>query len=59
MDPAGTAFHVPLSELRPIAGTGPPPESEAVTSILLVVDLTNASPGHSGALRVMASALSN
>lgn len=59
VDPAGTALHVPLSDLRPIAGAGPTPESGAVTSILLVVDLVNAAPGHSGVLRVTASALSN
>jgi hypothetical protein len=58
VDPAGTALHVPLADLRPIAGAAPVVESSAVTSILLVIDLTNAQPGRSGALRVLSSALS-
>ncbi len=60
VDPAGTAIHAVLADLRPIGeGTGAFPGSAAITSILVVVDLTNAAPGGSGRLRVLRSALSN
>jgi len=59
VDPSGTDLRVPLADLRPIAGAGPAVDSAAVTSILLVIDLTNANPGRSGTLRVGSSALSN
>jgi hypothetical protein len=60
VDPAGTNLRIPLSTLRPIGGSGGPAISSTdVTSILLVLDLTNAAPGRSGILRVSSSALSN
>ena len=55
---AGETVSVPIEAFRPVA-----PESsirlkpEAANSLLLVVDLTNASPGRSGTLRVRSSAL--
>lgn len=55
VDPAGTSIQVPVSSLAPI-GTPPGSAGEA-TSLLLVVDLTNAQPGRTGVLRVLASAL--
>jgi hypothetical protein len=60
IDPAGTALHVPLTDLRPIAGTPAGSISPArLTSLLLVIDLTNAAPGRSAALKVFSSALVN
>ena len=58
VDPAGTAVHAVLSEFRAVGiqATAVPP-SESLTSVLLVVDLTNAVPGHSGHLIVRSSAL--
>jgi len=60
IDPAGTELFVPLGDLRTL-GEGPvgPPASISLSSILLVVDLTNASPGHSGRLVVLSSELVN
>ena len=55
VDPAGVAIHVPAASLAPI-GT-PPGNLRDATSLLLVVDLTNAEPGRAGTLRVLASAL--
>lgn len=43
---------VPFSTFRPVAGTAPPLESGRTSSLLFVVDLTNARPGHYGTLRV-------
>jgi hypothetical protein len=58
IDPAGTTIHADLASMRAVEGPGPsPPAGEAVTSILLVVDLTNAAPGRFGRIRVRASAL--
>ena len=55
VDPAGSSLVVPISALAPI---GPPRGSIAdAGSLLLVVDLTNARPGRTGVLRVLASAL--
>jgi hypothetical protein len=60
VDPAGSVLRVPLANLKPIGGDGNSAISPTdVTSILLVVDLANASPGRSGVLRVLASALVN
>jgi hypothetical protein len=60
VDPAGRRVRVPLSTLRPI-GDAPdrPVEPERVTSVLIVIDLTNANPGRSGALRVTSASLVN
>ena len=50
--------HAELAGMRGIGGlTDPAPPGSTVTSILLVVDLTNAVPGRSGRLRVLSSAL--
>lgn len=58
VNPSGTAIHAVLADLRGIGdATGPAPASERVTSILIVIDLTNALPGHSGKLTVFSSAL--
>ena len=58
VDPAGTSIHAELAALRPVGGsTGNPPASETLTSLLLVIDLTNAAPGRAGRLRVRSSAL--
>jgi hypothetical protein len=57
VDPAGTAIHVPLSSLKPLGTSAPSPAGSSVTSILLVVDLTNGAPGRSGQLTVRGSSL--
>ena len=59
VDPSGSVFRVPLSSLRPIGAAGETPPSTDITSVLLVLDLTNAAPGRSGVLRVKTSALLN
>lgn len=60
VDPAGSALRIPLSGLRPIGGDANSAIAGTdVTSVLLVLDLTNAAPGRSGVLRVIASALVN
>jgi hypothetical protein len=58
VDPAGTAVHAVLSEFRPVGiQETAVPSPESLTSVLLVVDLTNAVPGHAGRLIVRSSAL--
>jgi hypothetical protein len=58
VDAAGSSIQVPIAGLKPMtAAPGSVISGADVTSILLVVDLTNASPGRSGTLRVLASAL--
>jgi len=58
VDAAGSVLHVELEKLRAVgAAPAAPPRGESVTSILLVVDLTNAAPGRSGRLTVRSSAL--
>jgi hypothetical protein len=59
VDPAGSILRVPLAVLRPIDGAGALPSSTDIASVLVVLDLTNAAPGHSGTLRVRSSALIN
>jgi hypothetical protein len=59
VDPAGSSLQVPLAGLRAIDGAGNVPPSTDITSVLVVLDLTNAAPGHSGVLRVRSSALIN
>jgi hypothetical protein len=58
VDPTGSELTVALTDLSPIeeAGGGAP-DPKALTSILLVLDLTNAVPGHSGQLTVLSSEL--
>jgi hypothetical protein len=57
VDPAGTSLRVPLSTLRPMSGTESVISATGITSLLVVLDLTNSAPGHAGILRVKASAL--
>lgn len=58
VDPAGTAVHAELGAMRAVGeSTAGPPPGESVTSIILVIDLTNAAPGRSGRLTVRSSAL--
>ena len=58
VDPAGSVLRIPLGSLTPIGGSaGSAVSSTDVTSILLVLDLANASPGRSGALQVRSSTL--
>ena len=53
-------LRLPLSAMRPLEqGSGAVPAADALTSILLVVDLTNALPGTAGHLYVMSSELVN
>ncbi len=60
VDPAGSNLRIALSTLRPIGRpSGSTISATDITSILIVIDLTNAAPGHTGALRVKASALIN
>ena len=57
VDPAGSTLHVAVNSLRPIGGVdlGSFTATDA-TSLLLVIDLTNAVPGRSGSLKVVSSA---
>jgi hypothetical protein len=58
VDPAGSDLLLPLATVRPMgqAAAGIPASRE-VTSILLVIDLTNAFPGRQGRLTVLSSEL--
>jgi hypothetical protein len=57
VDPAGASFRASLPLFKGIGHSASPPPGTAVTSILLVVDLTNAAPGRPGRLIVRSSAL--
>jgi hypothetical protein len=58
VDPAGTPVHAALADLRGVGESAARvPPSESLTSVILVVDLTNAAPGRSGRLLVKSSAL--
>jgi hypothetical protein len=59
VDPAGTAIEARLSEFRPIGDPAAPgmTPSESLSSVLVVVDLTNALPGHTGRLVLRSSEL--
>jgi hypothetical protein len=59
VDPAGSNLHIPLSSLRPMTGSSGSISATDVTSLLLVIDLANSSPGRPGLLRVSSSALLN
>jgi len=60
VDPGGSRVHAGLAEMRPVGSQGGgPPAPGLATSVLLVVDLTNASPGRRGSLTVRSSALVN
>jgi hypothetical protein len=58
VDPAGVELLVDLRDLHPL-GQGPigVPNPKSLGSILLVTDLTNNAPGHSGTLTVVSSDL--
>ena len=56
VDAESSQLRVPDEVLRPVGGGEGPPDAEKMTSLLLVIDLTNANPGRSGRLRVLASA---
>ncbi|HEY3886517.1 MAG TPA: hypothetical protein VGL62_14995, partial [Vicinamibacterales bacterium] len=58
VDPRGVTIDAALASLRRVGpGSGRPLEPGAVRSLLLAIDLTNASPGSSGVLRVLNSDL--
>jgi hypothetical protein len=57
VDQAGSEIVARLADLRPMAGEGARVDRAAVTSVLLVVDLTNAVPGKAGRLTVLSSEL--
>jgi hypothetical protein len=58
VDPTGSELAVPLNELRPLGeGATGVPDAKGLSSLLLVIDLTNAAPGRSGRLIVHSSAL--
>jgi hypothetical protein len=56
VDPAGSQLHVDVAALRAVDGASGAPDASKMTSLLLVVDLTNANPGRAGRLRVLSSA---
>ena len=56
VDPEGSQLHVAVDALRPVGAGAGPPDASKMTSLLLVVDLTNANPGRAGRLRVLSSA---
>ena len=58
VDPAGTELLVRLADLRPIGESQVgAPDPKSLSSILLVIDLTNAAPANSGRLTIVSSAL--
>ena len=58
VDPARTSARIQRSTLRPIGDAAPAEVAAAdVSSVLLVIDLTNAAPGRSGVLRLLGATL--
>ena len=58
VDSTETVLRAELDALRPFGTVSPEhPDPTTITSVLLVIDLTNASPGHRGTLRVRGAAL--
>lgn len=57
VDPKGTALRVPVPALAPIGSPTGSLDATLASSLLLVIDLTNAAPGRTGTLTVQASAL--
>ena len=58
VDSAETIVRADLAAMRPIEAVSlDHPDPTAITSILIVVDLTNASPGRRGTLRVLGAGL--
>jgi hypothetical protein len=57
VDPGGSTLQVAVDTLRPASGVDQGSFTAAdATSLLLVIDLTNAAPGRTGSLKVLASA---
>ena len=52
VDSSDRLYRIPLTAMRSMEGGGPPPPASSITSILLVVDLTNALPGSAGRFTV-------
>ncbi len=52
LSPEPTRIVVPFAEMVPADRTAKPPQFAAASSILFVVDLTNAAPGQSGAAEI-------
>jgi hypothetical protein len=57
VDPGGQLIHAAIDRMRPVGNVGSLPPRKDMTSILIVVDLTNAAPGRAGTLTVASSAL--
>jgi len=57
VDPAGTSIRASLASFKGLGHSASLSSGSAVTSILLVVDLTNSAPGRPGRLTVRSSAL--
>ena len=57
VDTSDRLVRIPLSQMRQIDGSIEHPAPESITSVLLVVDLTNALPGASGTFTVLSLAL--
>ena len=54
VDTVEREVRIPMSRLRPADGPGPLPPITRASSLLLVVDLTNAAPGSEGSLVISA-----
>ena len=52
LDSAPRTMTVPIDDMRPAEGVAPRPDVRRATSLLFVVDLTNAKPGDAGTVRV-------
>jgi hypothetical protein len=52
VDQTNRLFSVPLASMRSFDDGGAAPASSSITSVLLVVDLTNARPGSSGSFEI-------
>jgi len=52
VDQTERLVRIPVAEFRPADGPGSPPSTSRATSLLLVVDLTNAVPGARGDLTI-------
>jgi hypothetical protein len=52
VSPEPTLITVPLNQFVPLDGVPSPPQLSSASSILFVVDLTNASPGGEGRFEI-------
>ena len=52
VDQSDRLVRVPLKAMRSLDGTAGPPPSTFLTSVLVVIDLTNATPGSAGRLQI-------